>query len=435
MENKKEGYAPHQLDFGRRSMSNIPRQQAPKRFWRVAPWRGLGYGQTVTLAEALKTCRGVGPGFFFLRHALAVIILTYHCEVAVFGTHANNYALKGAAMSVTVATQLSRSQLIIELLRPGVFALVGMFFGLSGFLVVGSALRNSSIKVFFANRALRILPALTVEVTLSALILGPMVTAVPLATYFSDPQFFRYFGNIVGHITFHLPGVFETNPWPAWVNANLWTLPAEFWCYFLMLAMMVTGLVAHRKRTTVAVLSSAAAILLLSFYDPSMLPIREGTAHYTSWYIVLMFFYGVVFFINAERIPISPRLFALSALSYYVLTILDFAGPLSGLFLTYCMVWLGMQRFDWFDRVLRKDLSYGIYLYGFPITQAVIFFLEPQMSHLSSAARFIAVFPLALGLTLLFAAVSWKYVEEPALRLKKRLVKEQRARLASSVTS
>ena len=97
--------------------------------------------------------------------------------------------------------------------RPAIFFLylVPAFFAVSGFLVTGSGLRVRATSTFLAFRVLRILPALLVEVTLSALVLGPIFTRLPLSSYFSDQQFFRYFGNIVGWITFYLPGVFQNN--------------------------------------------------------------------------------------------------------------------------------------------------------------------------------------------------------------------------------
>ena len=78
--------------------------------------------------------------------------------------------------------------------------------------------------------------------TLSALVLGPLLTTLPLSKYFTDPQFFRYFGNIVGWITFYLPGVFQQND-PPIVNINLWTLPSEFDCYVITAALMSFGLI------------------------------------------------------------------------------------------------------------------------------------------------------------------------------------------------
>ena len=379
-----------------------------------------------SLDDALKACRGIGPGFHMLRHLLSVVILAHHCRVAVFGTGTGDTYEKGVAFTGAAVLKLTRGQLLVELLRPGLYALVGVFFALSGFLVVASALRNSSIKVFFANRALRIAPALTVEVTLSALVFGPLFTQYPLGQYFGDGQFFRYFGNIVGHVTFELPGVFLANPWPRMINANLWTLPAEFWCYFFMLCMMVTGVLLHRKRVTIAILAAGAVAILLSLYDPVLFSIRMDTTHFTEWYIVMMFFFGILFYINAAWIPLSLPIFLACAAGYYLLTLLDQFGALSGLLLTYCMVWVGMRSFPLFDRMLRKDLSYGIYLYGFPITQAIVYLALPHLAGLPRIVSFALIFPVVLGLTAVFSSLSWDYIEKPALSLRKHILREPR---------
>jgi peptidoglycan/LPS O-acetylase OafA/YrhL len=376
------------------------------------------------LDEALKRYRGIGPGFHFLRHALSLVILAHHCRVAVFGITTETDATKGALFKAGAPAHLTHGQIVVELLRPGLFSLVGMFFALSGFLVIGSALRNPNVKVFFANRALRILPALSVEVILSVLVLGPMVTSIPLSAYFSSGQFFRYFGNIVGHVTFTLPGVFLKNPWPNMVNANLWTLPAEFWCYFFMLVLLVTGMVMRHKVLTVAIFSGLICALLLSAYDPFAFTIRADSTHYTPWFIVMMFMFGALFYINAKHVVLHPAVFALACAAYYLLTIFDVLGALSGLFLTYIMVYIGMTAFPWFDKLLRLDLSYGTYLYGFPITQAVIYFLLPHMPGLSPMARFAIILPLVIGITLLFSTLSWHFIEKPTLSLRKHIIRE-----------
>jgi peptidoglycan/LPS O-acetylase OafA/YrhL len=62
-------------------------------------------------------------------------------------------------------------------LRPLVCFILPSFFALSGFLVTGSFERNT-IPAFFTLRALRIFPALAVEVLISALIIGPLLTTV-----------------------------------------------------------------------------------------------------------------------------------------------------------------------------------------------------------------------------------------------------------------
>jgi len=84
------------------------------------------------------------------------------------------------------------------------------------------------------------------------------------------------------------------------------------------------------------------------------LPVR-GPNFFMPWYIVLMFWVGAVMFLYAERIPISPVLFAGSALFYYFAILFGYFAPLASISLAYCMVYVGTMRFDWWDRLaLRK---------------------------------------------------------------------------------
>jgi peptidoglycan/LPS O-acetylase OafA/YrhL len=369
------------------------------------------------LSEALQRHKGVGPGFHFLRHALSFVIVAHHCRIAIRGIEGATYA-KGAVLAGGAYRQLTYEQLAIEAMRPGLYALVGMFFALSGFLVTGSALRNPTVSTFFANRALRIVPALSVEVTLSALILGPIVTTAALSRYFSDPLFAHYFLNILGVAQYRLPGVFAANPWPHLVNANMWTLAPEFWCYAITLFLMGTGLIMKRRFLTIAILIAVLVSTLAILYEPAI-QVHSDSTRFARWFIVLMFFLGMLAYVAADRIPLSPSLFVGCALGYYVLTILNLLGPVAGLMLTYCMVYLGFMTFPWFDRLVRDDLSYGMYLYGFPITQTAVWFLLPRLGGLDMLGQFAVIFPLVIVATLLFSIVSWKTIERPALRLKK----------------
>ena len=74
------------------------------------------------------------------------------------------------------------------LFGPQILIIVPAFFALSGFLVAGSAVRVRSVRTFIAFRALRILPALCVEITVSALILGPIVTSLSLHDSYTGPN-------------------------------------------------------------------------------------------------------------------------------------------------------------------------------------------------------------------------------------------------------
>lgn len=380
----------------------------------------------VTLETALAERRGVAPGFNMLRHALAFSILLFHCYLAVrFHADATGPAHPAAIVN---NPQLAGSSKAMDWARPVLFALVGAFFALSGFLVMGSAVRTRSLVTFFANRALRILPALAVEVTLSALILGPLVTTDRLSAYYADPLFPRYFWNILGHIQFLLPGVFMSNPWPGTVNLNLWTLPAELYSYLFMLILMGTGIAFSLRWSRLTLALVVGIMILAALLLPAVLPVKANTTHFTAWYIMLMFVVGAAFFCNREWIVVDGRLFIISLVVYYGIVRFDIVTPFACLPLTYCVVYVGMCRFEAFDRLMRMDLSYGIYLYGFPITQTVVLVLAPTLLRMhSTGLRVLVTGSIVTMLTGLFSAASWLGIEKRALRLRRLLVPAKRS--------
>src|SRR6185295_17175323 len=109
------------------------------------------------------------------------------------------------------------------------------------------------------NRALRILPALFVVVILSAFVLGPALTTLPLLQYLGDAELRGFLGNIVLlPQTTSLPGVFETPPPKLGVNGSLWTLPYEGLCYALLPIAVGAGLLTRRR-----LLMATTAVLIV----------------------------------------------------------------------------------------------------------------------------------------------------------------------------
>jgi peptidoglycan/LPS O-acetylase OafA/YrhL len=370
-----------------------------------------------TLREALDFNKGIGPGFHFLRHALSVAIVVWHCRQAIWWTDS---ALVLAAEG-KIATGASRvlEYNLEDILRPAVHSLVGMFFALSGFLVAGSALRTKTTGKFLANRGLRIFPALGAETLLSAFILGPAVTALSVQAYFSDPEFFRYFGNMIGWVYFQLPGVFVDNPLPRIVNGQLWTLQPEFWCYAIMAVMMASGLIKNRKAVVSLWLFALVVSTALYLYDPVRFD-PKGENFFLPWYITFLFWFGVVAFLFAEKVPLQFGLFAGAVLWYWASIFYNTLVPLSGIPLTYIMVYIGFTAFPLWDRLVKSDYSYGIYLYHFPIIQTLMWLLNPTaFGKLSNPVQLVLLFPLSLVITIGFAALSWRFIEKPALSLRK----------------
>lgn len=278
-------------------------------------------------------------------------------------------------------------------------------FSLSGFLVAGSLERNRTLFSFLGLRGLRLLPALIFEVTLSALVLGLAFTDFALVDYFSDPEFRSYFWNIVGHIHYHLPGVFLNNPAPRIVNGQLWTIPAELKCYISLAALSLIGVMGRRSLT--------GWIVLLTQLVLAALAIRYGVEDPTlvsPYVLVGCFMIGVCAFRLKDRIFLSGYAAILAAAATSLLFLIPRGDWFLPIPVTYLTVYLGTQNPKKRGLLLSGDYSYGLYLYGFPIQQAVA---TQSWTH-EWWINFILAYPLAFGL----AVLSWWMVEKPAMKLK-----------------
>jgi peptidoglycan/LPS O-acetylase OafA/YrhL len=359
-------------------------------------------GEYRSFETVMKENKGIGPGFDALRIVLALVILAYH--------------------SLLLAPNGAGYAFVNQHLYLFVIALVPMFFGLSGFLVTGSALRTQSVKVFLTYRGLRIFPALVVEVTLCALLLGPFMTSLPLAEYFTTKQFFTYFGNIVGIVRMELPGVFLDNPYPKVVNGSLWTLQPEFYCYLIMAALMLSSLVYRRKWYTWAFVASTALLTALNalygFGNPGDL--------FPPNVIIYYFFVGIAAYHWRAYIPAHPVLFVIALLLSPLMLSQQGLIYLAAIPVTYCTLYIGMLKLPRIPLLQNGDYSYGIYLLHFPILQSLAY-LVPALREWWMLMLFAV--PLTIGL----AALSWHWIEKPFLQLKKRILPSKAAPISMPV--
>ena len=353
----------------------------------------IGFSRPIPSAgDILRDHQGEGPGFNALRLGLSVLILAAHSGwIAGADVSKDWTGLKGLLL----------------------LSLVPAFFALSGFLVTGSAIRTSAVTPFLALRVLRIAPALMVEVTLSAIVLGPLFTRYSLIDYVHDIRFIEYFGNIIGRIRFELPGVFETNPLPNTVNQNLWTLKPELYCYILLALMIGFGALRHRRLLPLAILGLACAGTAAAYRFG--LGLQPGNYH---WAVaVLHFLTGCVFYQWRDALKMHWLLFLAALAAAMLLMAGDRAlGFLVAPFVTYCVIFIGLLPLQLPRSIHRLDISYGIYLYGFPIQQALI--AKFVVLHGSGPLLFAVSLPLAI----IFALLSWLYVEKPFLRLKRHVL-------------
>src|SRR5690349_1463494 len=117
----------------------------------------------------MRATRGRSSGFDYMRLSLALCIFTLH-----------SLSINGQSPRLLQEQPFSEAYHVLTRI------LVPMFFCLGGFLVAGSLERANSLLTFLGLRFLRIFPALWVDILFSALVLGPFLTALPLAAYFSS---------------------------------------------------------------------------------------------------------------------------------------------------------------------------------------------------------------------------------------------------------
>ncbi len=346
----------------------------------------------VTIHDRLEAAGGRPSGFDYLRVILATGVVFFHSVNLTLYPYASFYSLP-------------------NLLLPFEPMILPMFFALSGFLVAGSLARSRTLVSFLGLRAIRILPALLVETVLCAVVLGLVFTTLPVGDYLKSPVFAHYFLNIIGDIHFYLPGVFAANPFH-YVNLQLWTVPWEMRCYLAIGVLVAVGL-GKRKGLVFGV----ALLVTVGIFVHHALHHGFGKYNFDTPGVVLVqsFLYGVCIYLFRHRLAWNFWVMAVCLAAFLLLTSPMFGAwgaYLAALPGSYVTVYLGLLQPRRSAIVSSGDYSYGIYLYGFPVQQALVaLFGRPLMPWYLN-------FCIAFLIVVLLAVVSWHLFEKHANKLR-----------------
>jgi len=285
---------------------------------------------------------------------------------------------------------------------------VNGFFAISGFLVTMSFDRRGW-RDYAIARTLRIAPGLIVAVLTVSLLLGAAVTALPLDEYLQSPGLRRFVTATLTSFKSNiaLPGVFADNPF-TFPMGTVWTLKYEVMCYVGVFLIGLVGLLRSRLAALALVAGLALGLLGLDLLRPDAPKGME-----TALRLPLIFAFGGALYVWRDRARLSGFLLLtlilatwLSGGTFLYKTLL-FTGT------AYGILWLSLApAVTRFSYEPKADLSYGTYLYGWPIQQS-LHALWPGI------AAGVLLVP-SLAITLLIAAVSWTLIEKPALGLKAR---------------
>ena len=282
------------------------------------------------------------------------------------------------------------------------------FFAISGFLILSSWMRRPRWWPYLKARFLRILPAFWMCLIVTATIIAPL--GISLAGqdlpdgYPVDAALYAGKNAFLKINEYGISGTPTGVPYPGVWNGSLWTLGWEFLCYLGVLALGLTRVL--RYRATIPIIF-AACLTVSVLVDARMVH---------NYYLVdgsrfgLMFAAGALIYQLRHRLPTRAVDLVIVVAIIAAASLLPDYRVAAALPLAYLLITAGALL-----RVralrLRNDISYGAYIYAFPIQQV-----------LASAGLYRLGVPLfasiAIPLTFLVAAASWFGVEKPAMRLR-----------------
>lgn len=320
----------------------------------------------------------------------------------------------------------------VSILRP-IFdghVAVCVFFILSGFWVTKSFLSSKNLKEYFVKRSIRILPLYYISVG-GGLVAFAFASEFPIKEFFTNAETWKYlFWNCIFLNFMHptLPGCFD-GKFIA-VNGALWTIKIEI-AFYVVLPILIWFF--KKKKSLKQLNISFLVLYVLSILYTFILSRYANALHLPEQLanqfpaFVSCFASGMFLFFNWDWILKKINLLIVPsviifALHYVLKT--EFLMPIS---LSLICVFFS-TRFTFLGSIgSKKDYSYPLYLFHFPLIQL--------MAHFNF---YTDCFPLALFLTFagtyFISVLAVKLVDALALAgVAKPLLSERRERRNGAV--
>jgi peptidoglycan/LPS O-acetylase OafA/YrhL len=245
-------------------------------------------------------------------------------------------------------------------------------------------------------------------------LLGPLETSLSLSSYFAHPMTSAYLANVLLFpLCYTLPGVFANNPYPNAVNGSLWSLPIEVFLYGILAVLGLFGLL--RKKYPIA-----GFLLLLvcveTMYRSTILGWRRifhTMPPINLLNLSIFFFLGCLYYLFSSKIKLSKMSAFIALVMLYISLNFPFGNIATYILLPYIVIQFAYMDLPTGTLFEKNDISYGLYIYAFPIQQTAVFLFYDVLS-----MPLYLLFPLAYVVLILCSSLSWKFVEQPFLTLK-----------------
>ena len=337
--------------------------------------------------------------FNFIRVVAAIMVIITH-----------TYVLVGLGVQYDFLYRISNGELMISIIG------LRAFFIISGFLIAQSMERSPDYKTYFIKRVMRIFPGLIVCIFSIILIWGVIFTNTLCSDYLSRPSTWLYLKNIsLYKIVLEIPTVFEGNVSQV-INGSIWTLAYEFSYYLMVIGLCMIGIFQRKW---------LAFIMFIIFFGLNLYTIYGVVPAKLFYFLIytdlqldhftdfgLFFIGGMLLYLYRNTILYKHSI-TIGLLGLYIISIvLHIPWTLKYIAIPYIIMYLAfVPKVDVITNWGKKtDYSYGIYIYGMPVQQAVIALIGVSIHpDLISFIAIVIVIP--------FAWVSWNVIEKRALAL------------------
>jgi peptidoglycan/LPS O-acetylase OafA/YrhL len=290
---------------------------------------------------------------------------------------------------------------------------VYMFFAISGFLVTRSYLLTGSLPRYLAKRFARIVPGFLAATFVACVVFAPL-TASSASSFFAAQNWPSLIVQALALRQVEVSGILDENPVHL-IHGTLWTIKYEFDCYIVVALLGSVGLLVPRRAwiayglIMLGLIAGRVGWIHLPTFDHGIQALLISSPD--QWPSLFPFFIaGSAFYIYRDYVP---KLLLLCFLSAALIVMSSIGGGLYWALLlgaTYLVVYLALSasvKMELFGS--RVDLSYGVYLFGWPVGQMVLYFTGQRIGSYP-------LFFVTMAITLMLAYGSWTFVEHPALR-------------------
>ena len=286
---------------------------------------------------------------------------------------------------------------------------VNAFFFLSGLMLSQSVARRPDIGDYLWARFLRIFPGLFAFGLLLTFVAGPLLSGDSARDYFNDRHTWAYPFAVLVEFAKAVPPhhIFAQLPYPEEANTPLWTIKYEILAYVVLAAFSAAGW----TRRPVALWGALGFALVLFTAQAAMESVGHTSHLYQLGRYGFCFALGMIAYHYRDRVPLSPGWLAASVLLVVATrgTALEHAAYV--VLVAHAAMLAGARHYGALTRLTqRHDISYGVYIYHWPVEQALLVELPGVGVAALLAAAVLITVPLAMA--------SWRFIEAPALRLK-----------------